>query len=189
MDFWKRVDNRVARGGEGSRGWVDKNEDNSLSLSLSRGAIKNLITNRIDNTRRLRANEFPRNSLYPLTFPVRNINSFRSSKLHRLSTRPFPPPPRHFNYKLIAGGLRGDEFLKSSTGEEGSYLKVFGENIFDRCDILDPIPESKIFGRKGRGRACIFEGSSMYHRANNTREREREGMGPTILFERLFITY
>lgn len=72
----------------------------SLSLSVSRGAIKNLITNRIDNTRRLRANEFPRNSLYPLTFPVRNINSFRSSKLHRLSTRPFPPPPRHFNYKL-----------------------------------------------------------------------------------------
>lgn len=69
-----------------------------LSLSVSRGAIKNLITNRIDNTRRLRANEFPRNSLYPLTFPVRNINSFRSSKLHRLSTRPFPP--RHFNYKL-----------------------------------------------------------------------------------------
>lgn len=70
-------------------------------------------------------------------------------------------------------------------------MKVFGENIFDRYDILDPIPESKIFGRKGipkgRGRACIFEGSSMYHRANNT--REREGMGPTILFERLFITY
>lgn len=145
---------------------------------MSRGAIKNLITNRIDNTRRLRANEFPRNSLYPLTFPVRNINSFRSSKLHRLSTRPFPP--RHFNYKLSRpdrGGLRGDEFLKSSTGEEGSYLKVFGENILDRYDILDPIPESKIFGRKGipkgRGRACIFEGSSMYHRANNTRERER----------------
>lgn len=71
-------------------------------------------------------------------------------------------------------------------------MKVFGENILDRYDILDPIPESKIFGKKGipkergedepvysKGARCIIVLTI----------REREGMGPTILFERLFITY
>lgn len=72
-------------------------------------------------------------------------------------------------------------------------------------------PQSKIFGAKKKknlvprgGGGCIFKGTSleggypMYHRANNTTEREREkgrgnveesGSTPTILFERLFITY
>lgn len=38
-------------------------------------------------------------------------------------------------------------------------MKVFGENILDRYDILDPIPESKIFGRKG-----IPKGRGLYIR-------------------------
>lgn len=101
-----------------------------------------------------------------------------------------------------------DEFLKSSAAREEFYSKVLkGEGsmlyIFD--------PQSKIFGAKKKknlvprgGGGCIFKGTSleggypMYHRANNTTEREREkgrgnveesGSTPTILFERLFITY
>lgn len=56
-------------------------------------------------------------------------------------------------------------------------MKVFGENILDRYDILDPIPESKIFGRKGipkgRGRARVYSKGARCIIVLTIRERER----------------
>lgn len=143
---------------------------NDNSLSLSSGAIKNLITNRIDNTRGLRVNE-PRTSFHGIRYQY-----FSSSWLEILilpdrgklrpvhfrgarSLRRFPPP--HFNYKLsrsdragwIFKKLRGKGGVLFESSQRGRidvvYIRSTVENLWSE-------KKKNLVPRKsGRGRLYI----------------------------------